>query len=155
MTDKAYTTEEKIEAYLGISIATGGASSAILAAQSYIDNYTGKNFKADTEASVRYYNGNDRNAILIDDCVEIEKVEIGNNEWGDSYSEIADSGIDRYIPLPWNYEANGVPINKIGLRNRIFLCGEGNQKITAKWGYSVNVPDDICFASTVIASGIY
>lgn len=154
---KGYTTEEKIEDYLGnIDISTGDADEYIKAAEAYIDNLTGRNFKADDDASERLYNGNDRRDLIIDDCVEVEKVEVGSNMWGDSFTELDNSGsIPDYYLLPANYEERGVPIRKIGLRNRIWIYGHANHRITAKWGYSASVPDDISFAATVLASGMY
>jgi len=156
MADKVYTTEAKIENYLNVDIVTGKANDAILAAQDFIDNYTGRNFKADSAASERLYNGNDRQALIIDDCVEVTKVEVGSNMWGDSFSEQVNTGsVPQYYLLPANYAADKVPIRKIGLRNRMFIGGNANHRITAKWGYSASVPDDISLAATVIASGIY
>ena len=150
MSDKAYTTEEKLEAYLNATIITGAAADAILAAQEYIDKYTDRNFKADANASVRLYDGNDTQAIVIDDCVEVSKVDVGSDVWGDNFTEQT-----QYFKLPTNYTADKVPIRKIGLRSMVFIPGHANHRITAKWGYSAAVPSDIVQAATVLASGIY
>lgn len=156
MADKAYTTEAKIAAYLGgITITSGATANVILATQDFIDRYTGRNFKADTNASARLYDGNDTQAIIIDDCVDITKVEQGLDAWGDNFSEVLSTGTDRYYELPANYAQEGVPIRKIGLRSRFFSAGHANHRITGKWGYSTSVPDDISHAATVIASGMY
>lgn len=156
MADKEYTTESKIEEYLNVDIATGKAAAAILAAQDIIDNYTSRNFKADSTASAKLFNGNNTQALIIDDCVEVTKVEVGSNMWGDSFSEQVNTGsTPQYYKLPANYAADKVPIRKIGLRNMIFISGHANHRITAKWGYSATVPDDISMAATVLASGIY
>lgn len=154
--DKGYTTEEKIEAYLGISIVENAANSAILAAEAFIDQFTSRNFKADDTASARLYNGDGRQSLIIDDCVEIEKVEVGNDQWGDTFVELVNTGsTPEYYELPNNHEEEGLPIRKIGSRTRSFIPGNANQRITAKWGWSVAVPDDISFAATVLASGMY
>lgn len=154
--DKSYTTEGKIEDYLNISITEGDASAYILATQKLIENITGRNFVADSEASARLYDGNDRQAIRIDDCVEITKVEVGNNQWGDSFTEVDNDGdTPEYYELPANYSGEELPIDKVGLRTRYWISGHANHRITAKWGYSEIVPDDISFAATVIASGMY
>lgn len=156
MSDRQYTTEEKIEAYLGgIAITTGGAANFILATQKLIEQLTNRIFKADGTAVARLYDGNDRQDLLIDDCTEITKVEVGNDMWGDTFTEILNSGINRYYALPNNYAVDEVPINKIGLRSQIWIGGNANHRITAKWGFSTNVPDDISFAATVIAAGMY
>jgi len=157
MNDKGYTTREKISEYLGgIDITSGDVDSYILATQLYIDNFTGRNFKAEETASIRKYNGNDRQVLSIDDCISITKVEIGNDIWGDTFTEVVNSGdTPEYYLLPTNYIADLIPITKIGLRTRSFIGGNANQRITAKWGYSEDVPADIQFSATVIASGMY
>jgi hypothetical protein len=150
-----YTTEVKIETYLNKSIETGKADDAILAAERFIDNYTDRNFKADTVASIRYYDGNGRQNLPIDDCIAVTKVEQGSNVYGDSFSEIPNTGADRYYLMPANNEADRVPINKLHLRNRYWIEGFQNHRITAKWGYSENAPDDIAMAATILAAAIY
>lgn len=158
MADKNYTTEAKIEAYLGgISISTGAADDYILATQELIEQETDRNFKADTSATSRLYDGNDRQYLIIDDCVEVTKVEVGSNQWGDSFTEITNpvGGTPGYYLLPANYSAENEPIRKIGLRSQYWIFGHANHRITAKWGYSAAVPDDIEFAATVIAAGMY
>lgn len=155
MDNLGYTTQAKIEKYLDTTISGSDAESYILAAQSYIEQYTGRVFKADSSASERHYDGKGKQYLLIDDCVEVTKVEVGNDQWGDSQTTISNSGLDRYFTLPTNNSAEGVPINKLGLRQRIFTKGHANHTITAKWGYSTSVPDDVSFAATVIASGMY
>ena len=156
MADRQYTTEEKIEAYLGgIAITTGGAANYILAAQKLIEQLTNRVFKAESTASIRLFDGNDKQYLDIDDCVEVTKVEVGNDGWGDSFTEILSTGINRYYTLPNNNLSDEVPIRRIGLRSRLFIIGNANHRITAKWGYSASVPDDISFAATVIAAGMY
>jgi len=159
--DKNYTSEEKIEKFLNISITTGDAASFILAAQTAIERFTGRSFKADSVASARLFSGNDRQALRIDDCVQVTKVEVGNDQWGDTFTELVNTSgqIPEYYLMPINYLSEYAPesdpIDKIGLRSRIWISGHANHKITAKWGYSVAVPDDISFAATVLAAGMY
>jgi len=168
MTNKEYTTEEKIENLLDISITTGEADDAILAAQKMIDETTGRSFKADTSALARLYSGDGINELVIDDCVEVTKVEVGANHWGDSFTEI-DAGTigtsqsDVYYTEPQNRMVFGgdssvdevIPIRKIVLRSRVFTYGRNNHRITAKWGYSHTPPEDIVIAATILAGMIY
>jgi hypothetical protein len=155
MANRDYTTDSLIENYLNKEIPDVDLNPFILATQKYIEQYTHRVFKADSTASARSYDGNGRQALNIDDCVEVTLVEIGNNTWGDSYTTIPSSGANSYITLPTNNEADEVPINKIGLRANVWTHGVANNRITAKWGYSVEVPSDIQFAATVLASGMY
>jgi len=156
MENKIYTTEAKLANYLGdVTIVTGTALEFILAAQKYIDEFTTRNFKADAEESSRLYNGNGKQYITIDDCISVTKVEVGVDIWGDNFTEIINDTLTRYFLMPINHLADGLPIRKIGLRDRLFVGGHANHRITAKWGYSATVPDDISFAATVLASGMY
>jgi hypothetical protein len=156
MTNREYTTENKIAEYLGdITIASGDTYNAIMATQSYVENYTERIFKADSVASSRLYDGNGRQAITIDDCISVTKVEIGNNYYGDSFTELVNTGdTPEYYLLPNNYNYLNVPITKVGARNHYFINGNANHRITAKWGYSATVPKDIEFVATVLVAGI-
>lgn len=155
MNNKNYTTESKIQEYLNQSVTQGDADQFILATQRYIDQYTDRNFLADKTASTRLYDGNDRNQLVIDDCVDVTKVEVGNDAWGDTFSEVDEGVSSGYYLRPTNYSQEGLPIRKVLLRSRIWIKGIANHRITAKWGYSEDVPADISFVATVLASGMY
>lgn len=154
---KGYTTKTKVEDFLNttISMTDEKFDDFIEAVEIYIDNFTGRNFIADSEASVRVYNGDSSQNLRIDDCVEITKVEVGSGLWGDLHEEIGITGEDRYYSLPFNYQLDKVPINEIILRARYWIAGLGNHKITAKWGWSEAVPSDISWASTFLVASIY
>jgi hypothetical protein len=154
-TDKGYTTKALIQAFLGGITIADDLSPYILATQAYIDGYTSRSFKADSTASARYFNGDGSQELTIDDCVEITKVEVGVNAYGDSFSEIPKTGANRYYTLPNNNTAWGVPIRKIFSRANYFIMGIQNQKITAKWGWATTPPEDLQMSATIIASGMY
>lgn len=126
----------------------------IASIEKFIDQLTGRNFVADSATSARVFDGNGRTDLLIDDCVAITKVEAGNDECGDSFTEVLAAGSGRYLALPNNYASLGVPIRKLHLLSGYWLKGLQNARITAKWGYSTVVPDDIKFAVTVIVAGL-
>ena len=154
---KGYTTATKIENYTLTEIDISFKNQIetwIEVIEEYIDGYTGRNFIADLVASARLFSGNDSQNILIDDCIEITKVERGNNAYGDSFTEISAGGSGGYYLLPENYSANEYPIDKIHLRSKYWINGLSNHKITAKWGFSEEVPSDIEFATTVLVNGI-
>ena len=153
---KGYTTKEKVEAYLGKD---DGVSDAVLtsyieAVEGAIDGLTDRNFIADTVASARLYDGSGDNALLIDDCVSVTKVEVGLDSYGDDFLEISATGSDRYFLRPSNYSADSVPVRSIELSARDWTGGRQNNRITAKWGYSASVPSDVSFAATVFVAGI-
>jgi len=154
---KGYTTETKIEDYILTDIDARLSASVdqwISAMEKLIDNITGRNFIADSVASIRYYDGDDDQELLIDDAIAISKVEVGNDSYGGSFTEIQSTGSDRYFTDPANNSAKGLPINKLTLNTRRWPEGKQNNKITARWGYSAAVPNDISFATTVFVAGI-
>jgi len=151
----SYTDEEKIEKFLDATITAGDADDFISAAKKVIDMLTGRNFIADDEASERFFEGTERNALIIDECIEVTKVERASDAYGDTLVTI---DADDRISLPRNYASEGIPIKVIFYKNGVFAIGiDGvpNHKVTAKWGYSEEVPDDIAFAATVLAAGMY
>lgn len=156
---KAYTTEVKLEAFLGKDIVAGEADDAINEAVNLIDQLTGRNFIADDTASIKLFDGNDNDYLLIDECISISKVEKGDNYFADTYSTITlfvqGDNTKGYIRMPINYSEDAIPIRRVFLRGYLWLKGIGNNRITAKWGYSATVPQAIALATTILASGIY
>ena len=154
-----YTSEAKLENYLDKTIVTGAADDAMLSAEKYIDEYTGRNFLADSVATERTYCGKGNAELIIDDCVEVTALEIGTNFWGDAFVTITPfvQGVNAigYITMPVNAVAEKVPIRKLISRNRNFILGLNNIKVTAKWGWSAVVIADIVYAATVISAGFY
>lgn len=135
------TTIEKIEAYLLISITEDfkpNVQEYIDAVTSYIERYTGRNFTADTEATVRLYDGTGDSEIYIDDAVEITEVTIDGNI-------VTDFTL---------YPSNRLPKTRIILKTQNYTRGNQNISVTAKWGYGSEAPADLAFAATVMASGI-
>lgn len=139
---KGYTNKTSIENYLLVSIDESfddQIEAWIGSVEKIIDKMTGRNFIADEEASERVYDGDNTGILLIDDAIEITKVEVDGTEVTD----------DCYI-----YPANTLPKGKIRLSNGVFNRGMQNISVEAKWGYSEDVPDDIAFAATVMVAGI-
>lgn len=155
---RKYTDKTKIENYALTTIDSSFDTQVdewIESITRYIEQYTGRVFIADSTAKARLYDGNDRQILNIDDCVEVTKVEVGNNIWGDSFTEQVNTGsTPEYYTLPANDSSLEIPIRQIGLRNRLWIAGHANHRITAKWGYSATVPEDIELATTILVSGI-
>ena len=140
---KGYTDKTTLENY---TLQTIDASfdlqitAWIEAIEKYIEQYTGRVFIADEEASERVYDGNNRSEILIDDFIAIETLKIDDEE-------IAEAD---YLLYPANSEKK----NRIRLKNRFFTYGEQNIVVEANWGYSSEVPADIKLAATILLAGI-
>lgn len=77
-TPTTYITEAEIEAYLGISIASGAVDLFIEAVQEYIEALTGTTFLApDPDTAItRYYDGNDATKLNIDPIREITSLTV-------------------------------------------------------------------------------
>ena len=150
---KGYTSRAKIENFLLITVDESfhdQVDEVIGDVEQLIDTHTGRNFIADAEASARLFNGNNTNELELDDCVAIESVELGSDEYGTSFSETTG-----YVLLPANAIAKGQPIKAIHLKTEFFERGIQNQRITAKWGYSAACPGDISMAATILAAHIW
>jgi len=150
---KGYTTRAKIENFLLITVEEyfyDQVDDFIDDVERFIDELTGRNFVADEEASARLYNGDNTNELEIDDCIEIETVELGDGFYAESFAET-----EEYIALPANALAKGFPIKAIHLKEDIFTKGLQNHRITAKWGYSENCPGDVSMAATILASHLW
>lgn len=151
MSDRGYTTADKIQTYLGQTI-TDSLSPFILSAQQFIETYCDRVFKAEDAASARYFDGNGKSSLRIDDCIEVTIVEIGLDSYGGSFLTPV---LGNFKFLPNNAVALGVPITEIVSKDYVFTLGLQNQRVTAKWGNSDCIPDDIKFMATVLASGMY
>lgn len=157
MAAKGYTTKASIEKYGTITIDPSfdtELAEIIEGVERTIDQLTGRNFKADTVATARLFDGCGEAVLLIDDAIEITLVEVGLDEYGSSFLTIPGSGANRYFTDPANHTALGVPVTKITLNAETFIPGKQNQRITGKWGYSAAVPLDIKRAATVFAFGV-
>lgn len=154
---KGYTSEALIEQYTLTDIDASFSSqisSWIEAMEEHVDFVTGRNFIADTEASARVYDGDGEHDLLIDDCVEVTKVEIGEDDYGGTFSEVLSTGANKYFLEPANYSAKNMAITKVIIQHRPWTHGKQNNRITAKWGFSVECPEAIKFATTVLVAGI-
>ena len=158
MSAKGYTNKTNIENFGLIDIDATFASSQLDAwiegVEDVIDLETGRNFIADSAASVRVFSGQGDKTLIIDDAAEITLVEVGLDDFGGSFVTVPDTGSNRYFTEPANHVAKKKPITKLLLRDRTFTAGVQNHRITGKWGYSEEVPSNISFAATVFVAGI-
>jgi hypothetical protein len=151
---KGYTSEQQIENYLGINIPVAlqtQVTSWIEQIEKYIDQVTGRNFKADTLATEKLFDGNGANIIAIDDAVQITEVKQGDG--GISSASVYWTTLvkdEDYMQYP----ANELPKNELRTLGGVFYRGYQNIKVKAKWGYSATAPKDIMLAATILTAGI-
>lgn len=154
---KGYTDKNTIEKYGLITIDASydvALDNIITSVEDIIDAETGRNFKADAVASARLFDGDNSNELLIDDAVEITLVERGADGFGGTFATVPPTGANRYFTNPANHLALKVPITKLTLNLGNFVAGKQNQRITARWGYSADVPQAIRLAATTFVLGI-
>jgi len=147
---KQYTSKDRVEALMLVKIKDSWIENFNIfleEAENYIDTFTGRNFKADTEASAKVYDGNGTKQLIIDDCVLIESISI----YDGSTTEELDS--DKFFTYP----ANATPKLRIEIGDEetsYFIRGQQNISVMAKWGYSVVPPKEIEFVASVIVAGM-
>jgi len=147
---RGYTAKIAIENYLLTNIDSSFDTQIdtwIEAVEKYIENYTGRIFIADTEATEKKYDGDGEDTIFVDDFISLISVYLGTTLL-DSETDDPDD------PDYYQYPANTEYKNKLEVIGGVFSEGHKNVKITAKWGYSATVPEDIKHAATIIVAGI-
>lgn len=152
----AYTTKAKIQNYLAIDIDSSldsQLSSWITAATNYIDNYTGKSFEQ-SASGVRYYDGNGKREIDIDDFISLSAVEILEINSGDVQFSLVEGQGEDYITYPYNTENKYRLILTTESKVAVWSNGVKRIKITGVWGQSSAVPEDVSLVATMLVAGI-
>lgn len=146
----AYTTQGKIEDYLGRSLTADEIAflpTLIGLATNFINRYTATKFEADSTASNRYYDATHVYEVPIDDCVEITEIALlatfDDNDDGDLVDD------DDYISYPLN------TTYKNSIRFGSKISGHKRVRVKAKWGQTTTVPSDIEFACTAMCSDYF
>ena len=138
---KGYTNIEAIENYLLYTIDEDFKPQVeewIEAMENHIEKETGRVFIADTEDSVKKYDGDGERWLIIDDCIEVKSVKVDKRE------------MDDWVAYP----LNTLPTTVLRMEYDYFTKGMANIEVKAKWGYSAEVPEDIAFVCTVLVAGI-
>ncbi len=149
-----YTDKAKIESYLLIEIDDSFDEQIdrwIEAAETNINETTGRVFIADENSSERIYDIKNTDANSIGQYLSSPKNLYVHDFIGTTKLTIDDEVIDEgdyYV-----YPANENPKTRINYPDG-FSEGKQNIKVEAKWGYSEEVPADIEFAATVLVAGI-
>ena len=147
-----------------------------------IDQFCGRpeGFFADVTANAKYYNGRGRSHLYIDECVEITEVAVKDSAsdttyvaWNSPTTALAGDGDwvactgdpddPEYNLFPWTLlivDPNGDESifidGAIGNRGgRARAPGAPTVRVTARWGYSATIPDDIKTANIMQAARWY
>ena len=144
LTPKGYTNKGQIENYLLTTVNAifhTQLDDWIAMMETHIDRITGRSFIADSVATEKLYDGNSEKELLVDDFIGTPTIEID----GEALAS------DEYFVYPANGEKKNVLRRADG---GIWPSGNQTISVTAKWGYSEEVPNDIVFACTVLVAGI-
>ncbi|WP_438979905.1 hypothetical protein [Polynucleobacter sp.] len=143
-----YTTKKNIENYLKRELSStedGNIELLILATDQAIDAYCGRTFsKNDDEEVTRYYDGSGTNDLIIDDFMSITSVELVDID----ENNIKTFETDEYVTYPLNSET----ITRVHGYGTWFPRGHKNVRIIGVPGYSIDVPEAIQLAATMMIS---
>lgn len=149
-----YTTVEKVENYMDISIDTeleDTVEAYIKTVSSWIENYCGdekfgKRIFSNPVEEERYFDGNGKSKLYIGDALEVDEIKY---EYTD-IKVIRDEGLDFAA-----YPLNRTPKKYIKLKDyRRFESGISNIKVKGKWGYSEEAPSNVELAATKLVAGV-
>ena len=140
-----YTTPEDINRRINSNISSGVLNDYIDDAKAWIDVVTNTEF-GNTTASTRIFETRKNSSlIIIDQAYEVTKVDllIARTEEADTWQELTTTS---YRLEPENNTPKTIVrfINPLGTSFPIyFYGGVANVRVTAKWGYSEEVPRDV------------
>lgn len=164
----AYTTRAKVEAFMNADLSSVDSSVTawIASVKAFIDRYTGRTFEAASET--RYYDGNNKDRIIIDPFVGSATVQLLNYD-GSVWLTLTEGADGDFVTYPLNetqkWELVLMPNASVGIFARAFenLIDEGDEdgadtkrliKVTASFGASSSVPADIELAATQLVAAI-
>lgn len=151
-----YTTKGKIQNYMAIDIDSSMDTQIaewISATQRYVDNYTGRSFEGSV-AEARYFDGNGKTEIDIDDFITITKIEILEIDSTDVEYTLVEGASEDFITYPYNSTNKFRLILMPNKQIAVWPREPKRIKVTATWGISSSVPEDISLATTMLVAGI-
>lgn len=161
---RQYCTISEVENYMLIDIADGFQSQVeewIEWMTEYIETQTGRVFEADAVNSEKIYEVNLERSISIAGSLASPMQLIIHDFVNTSTSvmkvTIDDEELDEDEFLLYPATVEELPKTSIVLKKDSglsFTQGEQNIKIEAKWGYSIDVPKSIRFATIVFVAGM-
>lgn len=152
-----YTNKGAIQNYLMIDIDSSfdtQVTTWITAVQNYINNYTGKKDGFESAAETRYFDGNDKREIDVDDFTSLTSVQIIEANGDDVEYTLSEGQDNDYIIYPYNDTPQYRLILTANSQVGAWYGGKKRIKITGVWGHSTSVPKDIELAATMLVSGI-
>lgn len=144
-----YTTIAKVEAYTLKDITATFEDEVtvwIEAMSRYADEYCNRTLVQSDESDpseTKYYDGEGKTHLSIDDCQSITSVALGDS-YGENFSAVTD-----YVKYP-----AVAPHRALILKSGVFTGGIQNVKVIGTFGYFATAPEDLVWAVTVLVGGI-
>lgn len=154
-----YTSKTKVENYLTVDIDSSFNSQVdlwITAVETYINNYTGKNFTESASDETRYYDGNGKVELDIGNFTTLTTVQILDVSSDDVAFTLTEGKSNDYLTFPYN-SADGATyrlVMTVNSQTAVWLKGTRRIKIVGKFGHGTSVPEDISLAATILLAGI-
>lgn len=130
-----------------------GFATWLSAIETYIEKFTGKEFEQ-VEDATRYYDGNGKRILLLDDdIISITSLKVLNLD-GTTLASLTEGDDDDYRLYPYNttpkYEVRLTASSSVGA----FYSGSKRIEIIGTFGNSATVPDDIKMACIIMVGAI-
>jgi hypothetical protein len=149
-----YTTQAKVLEYLGLSALPSPLTSItnfLAYVTAFINTYCGRSFESES-ATYKLYDGTGTDTLLTDDFTAITKIEVLDADGNVDYTMDAAT---EYFTYPENSTAkNKLVLNSDNADVSFFPSGHKNIKVTATFGFSATVPDDVCYIATVLVANL-
>ena len=149
----AYTNRSKVEQYLNadLSAVDSWLTEVIAGVDAWIDKYVGKTFEGTSED--RFFDGSGKDRILIDPFTGSPTVLILNLD-GTTQNSLSEGASSDYITYPLNETEKNELVLVSTAQLFSFPSGKRRVKVTAAFGASTAVPDDVAIAAMKLVGNI-
>ena len=150
----AYTDKGRIQKFLNVDIVSSYDTQVdewIAAVKAWIDQYCGKTFES--ASADRFYDGNGRRSIMIDDFTGSPTVVILDVD-GTVAFNLTEGHSDDYLIYPLNFTAKNELRLVSGSTIGVFPNRSRSVQVTANFGHSVAVPTPVQLVATKLVAEI-
>lgn len=149
-----YTTEEKVEAYLMITIDPSRSDEVdnwISAVTQWIENYTGRTFESSEQT--KYYDGDGTRKLNIDPVITITTLQTLNTD-GTVDATLTEGHANDFLLYPLNDSPKYIIELVLSASIASFPAGMRRVKITGDFGQTSSAPENVKLAATMLVGKI-
>ena len=151
----SYTNKSKVEKYLNVDISASFDTQIagwIASVKTWIDKYCGKTFES--ASSVKYYDGNGKRELDFDDCSSVPTEVLILDIDGTTAFTLTEGASNDYLVYPLNESTKNQLRLVSGATIGYFPNRDSSVKITAPFGFSASVPEDVELIATKLVGEI-